>query len=72
MIEGYNARVLIQYRQTRLIMFMIARMMGDPKKGPKKPEELWPLPGDKNSEAMDKDEIAAMFERLRQKEKMNG
>lgn len=69
LIKGYNERLIGQYRQTRLLMFMMSRMWGDPKKGPKSPEELWPLPGDsETSSGMSKDEIAELFERLKNKD----
>jgi hypothetical protein len=63
-MKGYNERLLTQYRQTRLLMFMMARMWGDPKKGAKTPEELWPLPGDEVAR-MTEDDIAKMFDRLK-------
>lgn len=65
-IRGYNDRLLNDYRQTRLLMFMMAKMWGDPKKGVKSPEEMWPLPGDENK-VMDKNEIANLFENLKRK-----
>jgi hypothetical protein len=63
-LKGYNDRLLNEYRQTRLLMFMMAKMWGDPKKGVKSPEELWPLPGDENK-AMTEDEIGDLFDRLK-------
>lgn len=69
LIRGYNERLVGQYRQTRLLMFMMAKMWGDPKKGPKTPEEMWALPGDEQQKAgMDSNEIADLFERLKNKE----
>jgi hypothetical protein len=65
-ISGYADRVVNQYRQTRLLMFMMAKMWGDPKKSPKTPEDLWQLPGDEVKGQMNEDEIAAIFEKLRQ------
>ena len=59
--------MLNDYRQTRLLMFMMARMWGDQKKPVKSPEELWPLPGDENT-AMKTEEIAELFERLKKKD----
>lgn len=68
-LKGYNNRLLNEYRQTRLLMFMMAKMWGDPKKGVKTPEELWPLPGDKEvGKQMTADEIAALFEKLKNKD----
>ena len=63
-LKGYNDRLLNEYRQTRLLMFMMAKMWGDPKKGVKSPEELWPLPGDERK-AMKEQDIADLFERLK-------
>jgi hypothetical protein len=64
-ISGYADRVVNQYRQTRLLMFMMAKMWGDPKKSPKTPEDLWQLPGDEAKAQMNEDEIAAIFEKLK-------
>ena len=64
-ISGYTDRVVNQYRQTRLLMFMMAKMWGDPKKSPKTPEDLWQLPGDEAKGQMNEDEIAAIFEKLK-------
>jgi hypothetical protein len=64
-ISGYADRVVNQYRQTRLLMFMMAKMWGDPKKSPKTPEDLWQLPGDEAKGQMNEDEIAAIFEKLK-------
>ena len=66
-LKGYNERLLNDYRQTRLLMFMMAKMWGDPKKGVKSPEELWPLPGDEKK-AMKAEEVAELFERLKGKD----
>lgn len=70
-VQGYNDRIIFQYKQTRLLMFMMAKMWGDAKKSPKSPEDLWPLPGDKVTKQMDNDEIAEMFRKLKEKEKGN-
>jgi hypothetical protein len=64
-ISGYADRVVNQYRQTRLLMFMMAKMWGDPKKSPKTPEDLWQLPGDEVKGQMNEDDIAAIFEKLK-------
>ena len=67
-IKGYGDRVVNDYRQTRLLMFMMARMWGDPKKPIKSPEALWPLPGDEEDRTgMTSDEIAALFDKLKAK-----
>ena len=48
MIKGHEARRIDDYKQTRLLMFTMVRLMGDPKSAPKTPEQLWELPGDDN------------------------
>jgi len=65
-ISGYADRVVNQYRQTRLLMFTMQKLWGDPKKSPKTPEDLWQLPGDEVKGQMNEDELAAIFEKLRQ------
>ena len=65
LMRGYNDRLIGQYKQTRLLMFMMAKMLGDPKKTPATPEQLWPLPGDTQAGQMSENEIAAMFEKLK-------
>jgi len=68
LIEGYNNRIVHDYRNTRLIMYMMARMWGDPNKSPRTPEDLWQLPGDDvKSSQMSESEIAEMFKSLKQK-----
>ena len=68
LVKGYHQRTIEQYKHTRLLMFMMARMWGDPKKGPKSPEELWPLPGDeKKTGQLNEDEIKAVFDAIRAK-----
>ena len=67
-IDGYNNKVVHDYRNTRLIMYMMARMWGDPKTSPRTPEDLWELPGDGvKSGQMSSDEIAELFNKLKQK-----
>ncbi len=66
-IEGYQERILQGYRQTRLLMFMMVRLWGDPKKAPDNPEDLWRLPGEEDKRMSDED-IAAIFAKLRTKE----
>ena len=67
-IDGYNNKVVHDYRNTRLIMYMMARMWGDPKTSPRTPEDLWELPGDDvKSGQMSSDEIADLFNKLKQK-----
>jgi hypothetical protein len=67
-IEGYSERLIHDYRNTRLIMYMMAKMWGDPKKSPRTPEDLWELPGDKKKGQLNADEIADIFEKLKQKD----
>ena len=67
-IAGYSERLIHDYKNTRLVMYMMARMWGDPKKSPKTPEELWALPGDdiKNAQ-MSENEIGELFAKLKEK-----
>lgn len=65
MMKGYNDKKVDSYKQTRLLMFTMVRLMGDPKTAPKTPEELWELPGDELSDnIMSDEEIKEMFKRL--------
>jgi len=64
MIEGYNETKIDNYRVARILMFTMVKLMGDSKNGPKSPEALWPLPGDKRDNGLDQDEIKKLFERL--------
>lgn len=66
-ISGYHDRMLHDYRNTRLVMFMMLRLWGDPKKLPDSPEDMWRLPGE-DSQTMSEQEIAAIFAKLRAKE----
>lgn len=63
MIKGYEAKKVDTYRQTRLLMFTMVRLMGDPKSAPKTPEGLWELPGDEPNRMSD-DEMREIFKRL--------
>jgi hypothetical protein len=67
-IEGYNDRVIQSYKQTRLLMFIMARLWGDSSKVPSTVEEFWQLPGDEKK-GVTEDEIAAIFEKLKNAEK---
>jgi len=49
MIKGHQDKKVDTYRQTRLLMYTMVRLMGDPKSAPKSPEELWQLPGDEEN-----------------------
>ena len=64
MIKGHEARRIDDYKQTRLLMFTMVRLMGDPKSAPKTPEQLWELPGDENVGKIDEEEYRQIFKRL--------
>jgi len=65
MIRGSENRKVDTYKQTRLLMFTMVRLMGDPKTAPKTPEQLWELPGDDDdNKAISDDEIKEIFKRL--------
>lgn len=64
MIKGYEDKKVDTYKQTRLLMFTMVRLMGDPKTAPKSPEQLWELPGDENVTKIDEEEYRELFKRL--------
>lgn len=65
MMKGHQNRRVDDYRQTRLLMFTMVRLMGDPKTAPKTPEALWQLPGDdENRLGVSDDEARELFKRL--------
>lgn len=65
MMIGHENKKVDSYKQTRLLMFTMVRLMGDPKTAPKTPEQLWELPGDELSDnVMSDNEIKEMFKRL--------
>lgn len=65
MSKGHQNKKIDEYRQTRLLMFTMVRLMGDPKSAPKSPEALWELPGDEvNSAVINDDDIKELFKRL--------
>jgi len=66
-VRGYEDRMVHDYKNTRLLMYMMARMWGDPKKAPATPEDLWKLPGDEPTGPSEQD-IAEMFRKLRAKQ----
>ena len=68
MAEGYNEKKIDHYRQTRMLMFTMVRVWAE--KGPKTPEELWPLPGDK--ENITEEETKSLLERFAKLPKLNG
>lgn len=63
MIKGYEGKKVDTYKQTRLLMFTMVRLMGDPKSAPKTPEALWELPGDEKKGMSDED-MREIFKRL--------
>ena len=64
-MQGYQDRMLHDYRNTRLLMFMMLRLWGDSKKLPDTPEDMWRLPGE-DVNAMTTADIDAIFAKLRQ------
>lgn len=64
MIKGYQDKKVDTYKQTRLLMFTMVRLMGDPKSAPKTPEALWELPGDEAKQGMSDEEMREIFKRL--------
>jgi len=67
MMKGYQSKKIDSYKQTRLLMFTMVRLMGDPKSAPKTPEALWQLPGDDESSGkMNDEEMREIFKRLAQ------
>jgi hypothetical protein len=65
MCEGYERKKIDEYKQIRLLMFTMVRLMGDPKTAPKTPEALWQLPGDEtSSNMMTDDDMREIFKRL--------
>jgi hypothetical protein len=65
MLHGYQNKKIDNYKQTRLLMYTMVRLMGDPKTAPKSPEALWELPGDEENEnVLSDDDIKDLFKRL--------
>lgn len=64
MIKGHQDKRVDMYKQTRLLMFTMVRLMGDPKSAPKTPEALWELPGDEIKQGMSDEEMREIFKRL--------
>jgi hypothetical protein len=65
MLDGYQDKKIDGYKQTRLLMFTMVRLMGDPKTAPKSPSALWELPGDEEiANGMSDDDIKDLFKRL--------
>jgi hypothetical protein len=65
MMKGHQNRRVDDYRQTRLLMFTMVRLMGDSKTAPKTPEALWQLPGDDEKRlGISDDDARELFKRL--------
>ena len=64
MIKGFEEKKVDSLKQTRLLMFTMARLMGDPKSAPKTPEQLWKLPGDEDITEINEEEYREIFKRL--------
>jgi hypothetical protein len=64
MIKGHEGKRIDEYKQTRMLMFTMVRLMGDPKTAPKTPEALWQLPGDEEVSKIDEEEYREIFKRL--------
>lgn len=64
MIKGHESKRIDEYKQTRMLMFTMVRLMGDPKTAPKTPEALWQLPGDEEVSKIDEEEYREIFKRL--------
>jgi hypothetical protein len=64
MIKGYEDKKIDSYKQTRILMYTMVRLMGDPKSAPKSPEQLWQLPGDEDMSQINEEEYREIFKRL--------
>lgn len=64
MIKGHESKRIDEYKQTRMLMFTMVRLMGDPKTAPKTPEALWQLPGDEEVGKIDEEDYRQIFKRL--------
>jgi len=62
-MKGHQDNKVDTYRQTRMLMFTLVKLLGDSKSSPKTPEALWPLPGDEVSKPSD-EEYREIFNRL--------
>lgn len=66
-MQGYADRQIHDYRNTRMVMYMMARLHADPKRAPKSPEDLWQLPGDEPGQ-LSEDYLKGLFDDLRKKQ----
>lgn len=64
MVKGHEDKRVDEYKQTRMLMFTMVRLMGDPKTAPKTPEALWQLPGDEEVGKIDEEDYRQIFKRL--------
>jgi len=64
MLKGFEDKKIDSYKQTRLLMYTMVRLMGDPKSSPKSPEQLWKLPGDEDITEINEEEYREIFKRL--------
>lgn len=64
MIKGFEDKKIDTYKQTRLLMYTMVRLMGNPKSAPKTPEQLWKLPGDEDITEINKEDYREIFKRL--------
>lgn len=64
MLKGYEDKKIDSYKQTRLLMYTMVRLMGDPKSAPKSPEQMWKLPGDEDLTEVKEEEYREIFKRL--------
>lgn len=63
MFKGHESKRIDEYKQTRMLMFTMVRLMGDPKTAPKTPEQLWELPGDEVTTKIDEEEYRQLFKK---------
>lgn len=63
MMKGHQDNKVDTYRQTRMLMFTLVKLLGDSKTSPKTAEALWPLPGDEQEKPTDQ-EYREIFNRL--------
>jgi hypothetical protein len=64
MLKGFEDKKIDSYKQTRLLMYTMVRLMGDPKSAPKSPEQMWKLPGDDDIAEINEQEYKEIFKRL--------
>jgi hypothetical protein len=65
MLDGHQNKKIDNYKLTRLLMFTMVKLHGDPKSSPKSPEALWELPGDEeNNNVLSDNDIKELFKRL--------